>query len=363
MEDIKLSYNLHHVNGLFFELLDDGGYNHTYHIYIQDLDNNDILYQSEIKPNTWVRLNRKYLSNLLITVTLKGRLMLEINLLDYLVGKRIFISFDSKSLGDTLAWIGVCEEFRKHYDCELLVSTFMNDLFESTYPDIQFLGRGVVAENLAAMFELGWFYDKEREPRHPATIPLQQAAKNILYMSHNKEEILPDLTITGVRPIQDKYVCISTVSTAQLKHWYYWQDLIDMLKAEGYKVVELSKEPTNFDGLEEVADKSLKSIKDYLYHCEFYIGLSSGISWLAWAMRTQVYMIANFSLPEHEFQHKCVRITNHHVCHGCWNNPMYRFNRGDWNWCPVHEDTPRQFECHKTITASWVMKEIKKAGY
>jgi autotransporter strand-loop-strand O-heptosyltransferase len=98
-----------------------------------------------------------------------------------------------------------------------------------------------------------------------------------------------------------------------------------------------------------------------LHHSTFYIGLSSGISWLAWAMQKPVVMISNFTQEDHEF--KCIRINNLEVCNGCWNNPMFKFNKGDWNWCPEHEETPRQFECHKSITTQMVMDQIKKAGF
>jgi hypothetical protein len=29
-------------------------------------------------------------------------------------------------------------------------------------------------------------------------------------------------------------------------------------------------------------------------------------------------------------------------------------------WCPEHEETPRQFECHKLITAEMVINKIKE---
>jgi hypothetical protein len=29
-------------------------------------------------------------------------------------------------------------------------------------------------------------------------------------------------------------------------------------------------------------------------------------------------------------------------------------------WCPEHEDTPRQFECHKLITSDFVIDKIKE---
>jgi autotransporter strand-loop-strand O-heptosyltransferase len=237
----------------------------------------------------------------------------------------------------------------------------MNSLFEKSYPELKFVGRGVVVENIAGMFELGWFYDKNKEPQHPVTIPLQQAATNILRLEY--KEIIPKLDFTPKeRPIEQKYVCISIHSTAQLKYWDYWQELVDWLVSEGYKVVEVSKEVSELDNLTEVLDKSLPSVMNYLHHAEFYIGLSSGISWLAWAMQKKVFMIANFSTKDHEFQTDCIRITDESVCHGCWNNPAFRFNKGDFFWCPNHEDTPQAFECHKSISAQRVIEEIKKAG-
>jgi autotransporter strand-loop-strand O-heptosyltransferase len=70
-------------------------------------------------------------------------------------------------------------------------------------------------------------------------------------------------------------------------------------------------------------------------------------------------MISNFTEEDHEFTSNTTRITNKSVCNGCWNNPMFKFDKGDWNWCPEHKDTPRQFECHKSITPQMVMEKIK----
>jgi hypothetical protein len=90
----------------------------------------------------------------------------------------------------------------------------------------------------------------------------------------------------------------------------------------------------------------------------FFIGLSSGLSWLAWALNKEVIMISNFTDKHHEFT--CHRPVNTNVCHGCWNDPQYTFDKGDWNWCPVHKGTDRQFECQKSITPNMVIDEIKK---
>jgi len=356
-----IKYNLHHVNGLFFEIKSDGGKNLNYNVTFTDNSSNKVIYETSLKPNMWSRLDKRYLTDVTIEVKYNNRTIEKVNILEHFKGKKVFICFESKSLGDTLAWIPYCEEFRIKYKCEVIVSTFMNSLFEKSYPELKFVGRGVVVENIAGMFELGWFYDKNKEPQHPVTIPLQQAATNILRLEY--KEIIPKLDFTPKeRPIEQKYVCISTHSTAQLKYWDYWQELVDWLVSEGYKVVEVSKEVSELNNLTEVLDKSIPSVMNYLHHAEFYIGLSSGISWLSFAMRKKVFMIANFSTKDHEFQTDCIRITDESVCHGCWNNPAYRFNKGDFFWCPNHEDTPQAFECHKSISAQRVIDEIKKAG-
>ena len=42
-----------------------------------------------------------------------------------------------------------------------------------------------------------------------------------------------------------------------------------------------------------------------------------------------------------------------------FNSPIYKFDKGDWDWCPVHKGTKRQFECHTSITAKMVVDQIK----
>ena len=71
--------------------------------------------------------------------------------------KRVYIHFASKALGDTLAWFPYFEEFRKKHQCELIVSTFHNDMFEENYPDITFINPGETQYKLYAMYEIGSF--------------------------------------------------------------------------------------------------------------------------------------------------------------------------------------------------------------
>ena len=352
-----INYNVHHVNGLFFELLDDGGKNREYDIQFVDRKDNKIIYETKLKTFSWSRLSRKYISDIAIFIKYEGRVIKQVNLLDEFKGERVFIVFESKSLGDSIAWIPYCLEFQEVYKCKVILSTFKNELFESVYPELEFVGRGVVLHNIIARVELGWFWDKEKEPTHPVTIPLQQTASNILALPF--KEIPPRIAFTpGERPAINEYICISTKSTAQCKHWYYWPELIQQLKSWGYRVFEMSNEADDY-GAEKLDDTSLQNVMNHLHHADLFIGLSSGISWLNWAISKHTVMISNFTTEDHEFQQDCTRINNTDVCHGCWNNPVFKFNKGDWKWCPEHEDTPRQFECHKSISVNDVAMVVK----
>jgi autotransporter strand-loop-strand O-heptosyltransferase len=362
-----ITYKIHHVNGLFFELSGDENKNREYDVVFYDNDTKTNIYECKLKVGTWSRLERKYLSDISIIIRYEGRTIKQINFLDEIKGKRVFISFGSKALGDTLAWIPYCDEFAKKYECKVIVSTFKNFLFEKVYPNLEFVDRGTKVDKLIGMFEIGWYWEKNKEPINPILIPLQKSACNILHLPF--KEIQPEIDPYFIkeRPFEGKYVCISIHSTALLKYWYYWQELIDGLKERGYKVVEISKDKNirgidtgDLIGLEPFEDKSLENTMNTIYHCDFFVGLSSGLSWMSWALRKKVFMIANFTEPNHEFNINTTRIFDHTVCNSCWHNPLYRFNKGDWNWCPEHEDTPRQFECHKVITAEKVLNLIKE---
>ena len=345
------NYKFLNVDGLYFEILDG---NESYKCtFIEEVNGErKELYTDTLTKGMWMKYPIYYVSNFFVEIrSEKGVLQHRISFLQNLKGKRVFITFGSSSLGDTIAWMPYCLEFKKKYQCDVIVSTFKNFLFESMYPELEFVLPGSTVHNIIAMVDLGWHWDKTKEPVNPVTIPLQQAACNILHLPY--KEIRPRIVdLPGVLLEDEKYVCISTKSTAQCKHWDKWPELISRLKDQGYRVIELSQEADDY-GAEKLEDTSLERVINHLKGCEFYIGLSSGISWLAWAVKAKVVMISNFTESNHEFE--CIRVENRKVCNGCWNNPKFRFDKGNWNWCPEHEDTPRQFECHRSISVEDVM--------
>ena len=322
---------------------------------VEFYDGDKLIHRDLIKCNHWIKVNRKYYTKWK-TVVYKDGIEVYNDTLD-LSGKRVFISFESSSLGDTIAWIPYVLEFKNKHNCEVIVSTFKNFLFEKEYPELEFVNPGVQVNNLHALYRLGWHYDINKEPVLPNTIPLQQAATNILGLDYI--EIKPRIYQSGNKA-HYKLVTIATNSTAGCKFWTResWQEVINYLHKQGYIIKNVSLEDNPFDNCEPLLDKSMESTMEWVTQSEFFIGLSSGLSWLAFALDVPVIMISNFTQKDHEFS--CIRPINTNVCHGCWNDPQYKFNKGNYNWCPIHEGTERQFECQTSISSEQVIYEIKK---
>ena len=109
---------------------------------------------------------------------------------------------------------------------------------------------------------------------------------------------------------KSKYIVISPESTAGCKEWPYdsWVALSKMLREIGYTVVTLTIKPYNIKGNLNIHGKTLNESMNILYNAKFLIGLSSGLSWINWALNKQTIMISGFSSKDHEFQSNNIRI-------------------------------------------------------
>lgn len=363
-------FNIHFIDGPFVEIKNTPG--GVFLVQFIDSDTNTIKYETVLQNNHWARSSFKYYINWLIKLTdLKTNKVYEYR--QDLTGKRILISFESSSLGDTLAWVPYADELRKKYNADVYVSTFKNSLFSGQYPEVKFIQPGTPVDNLYALYRIGWFYDGDRfnsslNPSDFKNEPLQKTASDILGIEYSPIPAkihLPDLP----RPLENPYVCIAIHSTAQAKYWNNstgWQEVTDWLISKGYKVVMLSIEEDGYMGnyypkgitLVE-GERSLTNAINYLQHSEMFIGIGSGLSWLSWSVGIPTVIISGFSNPITEpLDDKIIRIFNDQTCNSCFNR--YRLDAGDWNWCPDHKGTERQFECTKSITGSSVIKEISK---
>jgi autotransporter strand-loop-strand O-heptosyltransferase len=193
------------------------------------------------------------------------------------------------------------------------------------------------------------------------TVPLQKVAFDFLGLEYR--EIVPSVvTQDGKKPPTEKqYVAISEFSTFQSKFWNYpdgWQSVVDYLNEIGYEVVVISKEKTKLKNIIDRTDRTMAETINTIRHCSFYMGVSAGPTWLAWALKKPTILISGYSTKWAEFKTKIKRVVNQDVCHGCFNDPEQPLDRGNWNWCPRQEGTQRQFECTKQITFDMVKKAI-----
>lgn len=366
-------FNVNFVNGAFIEIL--GKDSKSYSVSFLDMDTNQTLYSTTISNNAWAKLNARRFVNIKIVAISSDGEYFEHEFDAH--KKRVYIAFESSSLGDTLAWIPYADEFRKKWNCDVIVSTFMNYLFEEAYPSIKFVKPGTVVDGLYAMYTLGIFddgtnYDMNKHKTEPNKLPLQAVASDILGLNHI--EIKPN--IKHIKNKNDdinnllkdnKYICIAIHSTSQTKYWNNkdgWQLLVDYVRSLGYDVLLISKENDGHmgnktpDGVIKISNKSLEEIGEILKGSKAFVGLGSGLSWYAWALHVPTILISGFSYKYQEMQGDIIRIINESVCHGCFGR--YLFDRGDWNWCPDHKGTERQFECTKSITFDQVKPHLHK---
>ena len=141
--------------------------------------------------------------------------------------------------------------------------------------------------------------------------------------------------------MQNKYICIATHGSSQAKYWNNpngWQEVIDYLVSKKLDVVVISKESVDFKNIiDETGDIPIERRIKRLQEAEFFMGISSGLSWLAWTCKIPVIMISGHSAPGYEFNYNNRRIFNNNLCNRCWHT--HDFDKGNWNWCPLKENT------------------------
>lgn len=227
--------------------------------------------------------------------------------------KVVFIKVDAYALGDTLAWIPYVEVFRQKHNCTVICSTFHNNILVKAYPNILFVKPNTVIENIYAQYYIGASNDENPyySPIMVNKYPLQDVAARILGL--NPTEIRPDLStqINHIPSIiEGEYVTLSEFGSTDNKHWKGdWQKVVNYFIEKGIEVVVISKEKTS---LTCVTDKSgdypLEERMVDIMHAKMHLGVSSGLSWLAWSLGTHVMMISDVTPVWHEFKSNITRI-------------------------------------------------------
>ena len=348
----------------------------VWRIRLIDLDTGNILFQTtpDFRGGS-VRSAKKYFVRFRIEVWKAGTRVLAH---DYdAADKPVLIAFPVGTLGDTIAWLSYAVRFADVHKCRLTLAMaeHLIPLFAGAYPHIRFVGpKAVETGEFYATYRVGLFFDDVQRIQQPIDfrhVGLHRTAAHILGL--DPVEASPKLAVEDAgRPMPDKYVVIATQATSQCKHWnnpFGWREIIRFLKEAGYRVVCIDQKPVGGSGVvwnhiphgveDQTGDRPLQERVNWIRHAEFFVGLLSGLSWLAWAAGARVVMIGGFALPNTEFETP-YRVINYHACVGCWNDPTLRFDHKDFLWCPRHKGTSRQFECTSLITAEQVKQAIRR---
>jgi autotransporter strand-loop-strand O-heptosyltransferase len=279
------------------------------------------------------------------------------------------------TLGDPLGWFPYAAKFQERHGCRLTcaLGDKLIALLRDSYPKITFLTHDEVKpERYYATYSMGLFFDDKDNVFQPCDfrqVGLHRTAGYILGVDLTEKP--PRIWLgDDSRPIAEPYICIAVQSTTQCKSWNNpngWREIVAFLKQAGYRVICIDQKPAHGTGLiwnhipngaeDETGDRPLQERARWLKHAEFFVGLSSGLAWLAWAAGIPVVMISGFTHPTNEFATP-YRVINYHACNSCWNDVRARFDHKDFLWCPRHKDTPRQFECTRLITSEQVKAVI-----
>ena len=353
----------------------NGPLDKKYNIKFVDQNTGLVIYQSHINTNMWATTATKYYNKWRVEVydaTDGHDVLVQSESMD-LTGKRVKIILDSESLGDLLAWIGSVDEFQKKHNCQVdcvVFNKFLRPMFEKNYPNIKFLALDVYADPYYAKYKIGCFEGENALNYSPVDYRLCNLcsiANNVLGITDL--EYKPKITVdTKKYKNSKKYVCIATQSTCQAKYWNNkngWNSVVKYLKNQGYEVwcidryssfgVSNSMNYMPEGCIDKTGDYNLEERMAQLAGADFFIGLSSGLSWLAWAVNIPVVMISGFTKKLNEFQTP-YRVINENVCNGCWNDASIKFDKSNWFWCP----RGKNFECTKKISAENVLQTIKK---
>ncbi len=348
----------------------------TYRLIIRDRKQNSLLSDTTHAPGETVIGERKYYIQYHIEVwdndTSEKLFEHDFNCQN----RKVCIIVPDGGLGDNLAWLPYVDEFRKFHKAQVVcyLGEWLIRIIRDQYPKITFVPikeKRIIDDTYACFYCA--IFPKERNSWRPVAHQHLGMQKSVaMALGLPLKEIRTKLKLDAPRPFPEPYVCISAMATSPTKYWNYpggWDEIVRWLKSLGYRVLcidrdsELTFNAQHFQIPSEAEDwtgaKPITERIAVLQHADFFIGLPSGLSWLAWCCKVPVVMISGFSLANCEFSTP-YRVTNFHFCHGCWNDTDAFFDSDCNIWCPHHGGTKREIECTKTITPEMVRSEIEK---
>ena len=292
IDGIRFDFN----NGLRVKFPEKG----EYRCVFKDLDTDCLLYSMDVKPGCTVESVKKFYIRFRLEIYRKGELEKPIftHNLD-LTGKEVLIQLPVGALGDTIAWFSFVERFQRKHCCNIscVMETRMAEIFKAQYPNISFITKEEAAKlSPYATYNLGLFFggDTDHQPFDFRQIGLHRTAGKILGIE-DLSDMPPRVDLTAERKIKEKYAVIAAQASSQCKYWnnpFGWREVVQYLKDNGYRVLcidRMTEYGTDYTwnhipyGAENfTGDLPLQERIDLIKDADLFIGLSSGLSWLAW---------------------------------------------------------------------------------
>ena len=351
-----------------------------YRLLFRDLDSGLVLYCMDAGPGTTVGSVKRYFTRFGVEIYRRDSLSRPVfaHGLD-LRDRDVLLQIPQGALGDAIAWFSYAERFGRKHGCRLHVAMQpeIADLFRGQYPQITFVTMDGAAEMRPyATYRLGLFFggNTDDQPSDFRAAGLHRTAGLILGLEGGElADIPPRVDLSAPRRIPQPYAVIAAQASSQCKCWNNpsgWREAIQHLKSRGLRVLCIDRFAEYGSGFvcnripwgceDFTGDLPLQERIDLMKDAEVFVGLSSGLSWLAWCCKVPVVMISGFTDPVNEFATP-YRVQNPRACHGCWNDMRCEFDHSDFLWCPRKEKPEDKFECTRAITAKMAIAAIDRA--
>lgn len=337
-----------------------------YHVRLSDGETGRIYFESAVSEVILVS-EEKYYIPWQVEVFCSGQKVFAHNF--DVEGQHVHIAVVTSSLGDVLAFLPGIAAFAGQHDISLTVDVNdkLRDFVRAAYPQFN-LCRQPPEDTYAIFYLAAGFGEPHIIPINGKLVPLRESVQYILGL----EDLPPRIPWRPRQPrrIKEPYVCIGVQASGVAKSWLWpggWEEIVSWLREMGYRVLCIDREKEQSDlgitvripeGAEDfTGDRPLTERADMLAYADFFIGLSSGLSWLAWTAGCPVVMIAGFSAHWYEFP-EAYRVLNPRVCHGCFNDVGVNY----WlDICPRQSrDSEHFLECQRMISPIMVKRTVQR---
>ena len=289
-------------------------------------------------------------------------------------GKKVHFQFFETGMGDHLGLFPWIETFRRFHHCKtsFTCAEYMKEMFAMLYPEVEYLESPPI-DSYATYHLCPTFHPFIAPDETARAVPMDKHGRKILGLPEIADiKYIP----TESRKIKENYVCIAIQSSTTTRTWLApneksWDIVVNYLKSLGYRVLCIDKEREVINGgntvkmpddAEDFTGLPLSECVKLLSYADFFIGVSSGLPWLAHSVGIPGIIVGGVCADWFETPPSppnIYRVTNPLVCHGCHGEvriPWSVVNSG--SGCYKYGSSERAFECSKKISAQQVIDTI-----